>query len=187
MGVVRPRRHDCPFAAVFLVPIMIVLQGRRNTPCPSANQMHNVTKVRRSTFMGRTHDIAMPANDEAYSGLSLEECRYGWLGPGRARGPHIRNRFESLDGVIDSTVLSNPIAPICQLLDGKTRATWQTPVETSAQMTKQQQSSHVSGETYGAILDLLRYWSDSKHKHTSRYSSWKSTALFSAGPGRLYK
>jgi hypothetical protein len=109
MGVIRrPRRHDCPFAAVFLVPIMIVLQGRRKTPCPSANQMHNVTKVRRSTFMGRAHDIAMPANDEVYSGLSLEGCRYGWLGPGRARGPpySIRNHSESLDGVIDSTMLS---------------------------------------------------------------------------------
>ena len=53
--------------------------------------------------------------------------------------------------------------------------------ETSAQMTKQQQYSHVSGETYGAILDLLRYWSDPKHKHTSRYSSRKSTTLFSVG------
>lgn len=57
-----------------------------------------------------------------------------WLArTGRARGPHIRNHSESLDGVIDSTVLSNPIAPICR---------WEATChvadtsETSAQMTE---------------------------------------------------
>jgi hypothetical protein len=124
MGVIRrPRRHDCPFAAVFLVPIMIVLQGRRKTPCPSANQFYNVTKVQRSTFMGRAHDIAMPANDEAHSGHSLEGCRYGWLGPDAREDP--------IFAIIPSRSMVSSTRPCCQIqllqfADGKPRATWQT-------------------------------------------------------------
>ena len=115
-----------PIAAAFLVPIMIGLQGQRRTPCVSAHQMHSRMNCLRRRFIrswpvlpGVRTIIAMPAKGEGHKS-SLEYTLYGTHGSGRGRGtPTLLPRPPMVSST--STVLSNPIAPICLFLDGEPR------------------------------------------------------------------